>query len=104
MFNAEINRKLDLIIRLLCRLLNEEYLTVKTIEDLTTDVEAQTTLTTAVQTTISGLAEQIAALKTTQTDPTTAAKIDALAQKVEANNAAFQAAIPANTPAATPAQ
>ena len=73
---------------------------MKTIDDLTNDVAAQSTVIQSTNTLLSGLSAQIAALKTTQTDPATAAKIDALASQVEANTSNLSAAITANTPAA----
>lgn len=105
MFDFRHARQLDRIeanqakiIGLLQTTLQKEITMAKTIQDLTTDVTASTTLEQSIETMVTGMAAQIAALKTTQTDPATAAAIDALATQVEANNAALQAAVTANTP------
>lgn len=73
---------------------------MKTLEDLKADVASEETVITANNTLLAGLSAQIAALKTTQTDPATAAAIDALATQVEADRDSLSAAVVANTPAA----
>lgn len=73
---------------------------MKSLSDLQADVSAETTVDGSILTLVSGLSDQIAALKTTQTDPATAAAIDALATQVETNTASLSAAVAANTPAA----
>jgi len=73
---------------------------MKTLADLQADVEAETTVEKSAVTLLTGLTAQIAALKTTQTDPNTAAAIDALAQSVEGATADLSAGVVANTPAA----
>lgn len=73
---------------------------MKTLADLQADVEANTSATQSAATLLGGLSQEIANLKTTQTDPATAAAIDALAAKVEENTASLAAAVTANTPAA----
>lgn len=101
-----VEKKLDRIIILLSALTTiqkrEFSLTMKTLEDLQTDVAAETDATKAAATLLSNLSKQIADLKTTQTDPATAAKIDALAASVEGATADLAAAVTANTPAAAP--
>lgn len=68
------------------------------IDDLVTDVSQETTLEGSVETLLTGLAAQIAALQSG--DPATQAKIDALHTQLTANIAALQSAVTANTPAA----
>ncbi len=75
-------------------------LTMKTLTDLQADVADETTVEQSAITLLGGLSAQIAALKTTNTDPTTAAEIDTLANTVEANKKALADAVTANTPAA----
>lgn len=76
---------------------------MKTLSDLEADVAAEGTVIASNNTLLTGLSAQIAALKNDQTDPTTAARIDALAQAVESQTASLSAAVVANTPAAAPA-
>lgn len=73
---------------------------MKTLADLQSDLEANTSATQSAAALLGTLSQEIAALKTTQTDPATAAAIDALTAKVEDNTAALAAAVTANTPAA----
>jgi hypothetical protein len=70
-----------------------------TMEDLTTYIEAQGTVIDGAATAFSNLSAQIADLKTHQTDPETAAKIDTLAAQVLEHNQRLSAAILANTTA-----
>jgi|GEM_PF-3691639 len=95
-----LNAKMDRAINLLTQLLERENTTMKTLQDLQTDVTTETNAVTGVTTLLSGLSAQIAQLKSEQTDPGTAAKIDDLATQVESNAAALAAAVAANTPAA----
>lgn len=74
-----------------------ETLIMKTLADLQNDVAADTTAEQSAITLLGGLSAQIAALKTTQTDPNTAAAIDALATEVETNTSTLAAAVTANT-------
>lgn len=73
---------------------------MKTLADLEADVTAETSVENAMMVLVGQLVAEILDLKTTQTDPDTAARIDALASKVETNAATMQAAVVANTPAA----
>ena len=73
---------------------------MKTLADLQADVEAETTVEKSAVKLLTGLTAQIAALKTTQTDPATAAAIDALANSVEASTSDLADSVTANTPAA----
>jgi uncharacterized protein involved in exopolysaccharide biosynthesis len=83
-------------------ILEKENIEMADLTKLTEDVTAQTTLVASVQTMLAGLQQQITDLKSqVSQDPATQAAIDALAQQVEANNAALSSAVPANTPAAT---
>lgn len=83
--------------------LRQGNLIMKSLSDLQADVAAEDTVIASNNVLLTGLSAQIAALKTTQTDPATAAAIDALASDVEASTASLSAAVTANTPAATPA-
>lgn len=89
-----IERKLD---QLLFALKSMETFIMKTLTDLQNDVAAETTAEQSAITLLGGLSAQIAALKTTQTDPDTAAAIDALATQVETNTASLASAVTANT-------
>lgn len=71
-----------------------------TVDDLVSDVAAQKTVIDGLDTLLANIAAQIAALKSSQTDPDTAAKIDALHASVTENTGRIQADIVANTPAA----
>jgi uncharacterized coiled-coil protein SlyX len=90
---AEIEAKLN-------ALLTKETKMAKTIDDLTTDVEATKTVNASVMTLLTGLTAQITALKSASTDAGTAVKIDALASQMEAQNTDLAAAVTANTPGA----
>lgn len=72
---------------------------MKTLADLEADVASETTAVNSASTLLSGLSQQIADLKNTQTDPDTAARIDALATSVETARDQLAAAVVANTPA-----
>jgi DNA-binding transcriptional LysR family regulator len=74
---------------------------MKTLADLQADVAAETTQEKSLETLVSGMAAQIAALKTTQTDPATAAAIDSLATQIEQNTSDLSNAVTANTPDAS---
>lgn len=73
---------------------------MKSLADLQADVARETSVTQAAVTLLGGLSQQIANLKSNNTDPTTAAAIDALASQVENSTDALSAAVTANTPAA----
>lgn len=70
-----------------------------TVDDLVSDVAAQKTVIDGLDALLANIAAQIAALKSTQTDPTTAQKIDDLHNAVVANTSRIQADVVANTPA-----
>lgn len=74
--------------------------TQTSIDQLNAAVAAQTTVEASVETLLTGMAAQIAALKTGQTDPAVLAAIDSASAIVGANNAKASAAVAANTPAA----
>lgn len=78
----QILARLASIEALLAHLLRMEITNMRTIDDLVTDFSTMMTDINA----------QIAALKTAQTDPATAAKIDALDTVVQAKIAEFNAA------------
>lgn len=71
-----------------------------TVDDLVQDVAAQATVIDGLDTVLKNIADEIAALKSNQTDPATAAKIDALHTAVIGNTARISADVVANTPAA----
>lgn len=75
-----------------------------TVDDLVSDVAAQKTVIDGLDTLLANIAAQIAALKSSQTDPDTAAKIDALHASVTENTGRIQADIVANTPSDTAPQ
>lgn len=75
---------------------------MSTLDDVIANVaDEDTTIDSAVDA-INGLNAQIAALKTSQTDPATAAKIDALNADITAKKAKLAAAFIVNTPTVTP--
>lgn len=74
-----------------------------TVDDLVSDVAAQKTVIDGLDTLLANIAAQIAALKSSQTDPDTAAKIDALHASVTENTGRIQADIVANTAPTPPA-
>jgi tRNA A37 threonylcarbamoyladenosine dehydratase len=100
MFDNELHEKLDAILRRLAQL--KELLTkegtfiMSAIDDLTTQVAANTTVEQSAITLIQGLAD---ALKAAGTDPV---KLAALATQLKTSQTALAAAITANTPAAPP--
>lgn len=73
--------------------------TQQKLDDLNTAVTAETTVEGSVETLLSGLSAQIAALKTGQTDPAILAAIDSATALVNQNTVKFQAAVAANTAA-----
>ncbi len=75
--------------------------TQASIDNLNNAVAQETTVEKSVETLLTGMAAQIAALKTGVTDPAVSAAIDAATAIVVANNAAAAAAVAANTPAST---
>jgi hypothetical protein len=70
------------------------------IDDLTTKVQAESTVTASAITLLNGLSAEIAGLKNSTTDPATLAAIDALASSVSSQTSDLAAAVTANTPAA----
>jgi hypothetical protein len=113
MFNAEINRKLDLITRLLVRLLhlveNEgEYLMAlqPEVQALVDQVTANTNSAQAAQAALKAEADQITALQAQIAGISPGAPIDAedlqaikdATAQLQQTNAAMQTAVPANTP------
>jgi hypothetical protein len=71
------------------------------LDNLNTQVTAQTTVEDSIETLLTGLSAQIAALKTGVTDPAVIAAINSAAEIVANNVARAQAAVTANTPAAS---
>ncbi len=69
------------------------------LDALNAAVAKETTIEQSVETLLTGLAAQIAALKTGVTDPAVLAAIDSATAIVSSNNDKFQAAVVANTPA-----
>lgn len=86
-----IERKLD---QILSALTKQEVKIMATLDQLTTDVAADTDAVNSAVTLINGLAQQI---KDAGTDPVA---LKALTDKLEANTSALAAAVTANTPAA----
>lgn len=84
------------LFRFLGTLVNNEEKIMAKIDDLVTDVASETTLEGSVETLLTGLAAQVAALQSG--DPATQAKIDALHTQLTSNITALQAAVTANTP------
>jgi hypothetical protein len=82
--------KLDLILTKLEKIM-------ATIDELVADVAAQSTVIDGLDVLLKNLADQIAALKSNQTDPATAAKIDALAASVTENTKRIQDDVTTNT-------
>lgn len=74
--------------------------TQDSIDKLNAAVADQTTIEASVETLLTGMAAQIAALKTGVSDPAVIAAIDAASAIVVADNAKTAAALVANTPAA----
>ncbi len=70
------------------------------LDKLNATVTEQTTVEASIETLLTGLSEQISALKNDQTDPAVIDAINAAAAIVSANNAKASAAVVANTPAA----
>lgn len=73
---------------------------MQTLADLQAAVAADTTVEQSAVTLLTGLSVQIAALKTTQTDPATGAAIDALVTQVKSNSSNLADAVTTNTPVA----
>lgn len=71
-------------------------------EALVAEVEENSSVVGSASTTLTTLAQEIRDLKDQITDPTAQAKLDELAARIDANNAALAAAIAANTEAAVP--
>lgn len=76
---------------------------MKDLATLEADVANETTVEASIEALVVQLVAEINDLKTAGTDSATAARIDALATKVESNLATMQSAVVANTPAAPPA-
>jgi hypothetical protein len=97
----DIHHKLDRILEVLSQLTwllaKESALTMAALDDLTTQVKANTDAEASAITLIQGLAD---ALKAAGTDP---AKLAALQTQLLTSQTALAAAIVANTPAAPPA-
>jgi uncharacterized coiled-coil protein SlyX len=98
--DCAIGRRLDLILARLEQLIMIDATTQKSLDNLNAAVAAQTTVEASVETLLTGMAAQIAALKTGVTDPAVLAAIDSAAAIVIADNAKTAAAVAANTPAA----
>ena len=93
-------RKLDWILGELMALRKEiAHMTVN-LDALTQAVTDEETVEASAIALLTGLAAQVAALKTASTDPATQAAIDALAAKILADKQAMADAVTANTPAA----
>jgi hypothetical protein len=102
--SGSVGQKLDEIITQLSvittQVQNMDAATQAKLDALNTAVAANTTVEQSVETLLTGLAAQIASLKTGVTDPAVLAAIDSATAIVSANNAKFADAVTANTPAA----
>lgn len=94
---ARFGSKLDLI------LANQEKI-MASLDDVLSDITAETDAISSVSTLITGLKQQLAdALSGTTLPPATQAKVDQIFAAAEANKAALATAILANTPEEPPA-
>jgi len=98
--DPDLQRELGQIFNALTAILTNQVKIMATIDDVVSEVAAQSTVIDSLDTLLTNIAAQIAALKSTQTDPATAAKIDALATSVQANSDRISADVVKNTPAA----
>lgn len=73
-------------------------LIMSTIDELVANVADEDTVIDSAVVLLGEMQKQIADLKTNQTDPATASKIDALNQDITAKKAALAAALVTNTP------
>ena len=96
-----MNKDIREIKQLLTDILINQEIIMATLDTLVADVAAEDTVIESAVALLGGLSTQIAALKTTQTDSATAAKIDQLSADVVAKTAALSTAVAANTPVAT---
>jgi len=118
MFNAEVNRKLDLLIRLVARVLaltedeREELMALQPeVQDLVDKVAANSNAVQAATQALQAEAKQIADLQAQIAGITPGAPIDAedlqaikdAASKLADTNSALQTAVPQNAPPAPPA-
>jgi predicted nucleic acid-binding Zn-ribbon protein len=101
---ARIETKLDKILAELQALRKADEHMAVNLDALTQAVTDEETVDASVETLITGLQAQIAALSTPSTDSTTQASIDALVARLGTQKAALTAAVTANTPAAQVAQ
>jgi hypothetical protein len=90
-----VERKLDQIITLLTALAVKEGQMAKTLDDVQADVTAQTTVVSSVVTLLQGLKAQLD-VAIASGNP---AKVQAVADALEANTTALANAVAANTPA-----
>jgi len=74
-----------------------------TLDTVAEDLTANTSAVGSAVLLLGTLAQEVHDLKGAQTDPVTAAKIDALDEKIRANTDALAAAVAANTESAAPA-
>jgi hypothetical protein len=99
MFGSEHNRKLDLIIGLLYKVLNKENILMATIQDVSAAVSAESSVDDSIVTLLNGVVQQ---LKDAQASNNPAA-LDAVIAGIQTNTKKLQDAVTANTPV-TPAQ
>jgi hypothetical protein len=92
--DKKTSKKLDAILRILQDIRRKEVIILKEMDDLETQVTGIESVDQSAVTLIQGIAAQLADAKT---DP---AKIQALADRLNASATALAAAITANTPAA----
>jgi hypothetical protein len=95
--SGSADRKLDRILALLEKQIMIDATTQKSLDDLNAAVAAETQVETSVETLLTGLSDQIAALKTGVTDPAVLAAIDSATAIVTADTARAAAAVAANT-------
>lgn len=99
---ARIEAKLDQLLALVQPIAQQETKIMAAEDDLTAAVANETTVEASAATAITGLIAQVQALTASGADTVPAADIEALVTKMQASQAALAAAIPTNTPAATP--
>jgi hypothetical protein len=93
--DGAVDPRIDTILQALTRIEGKENKMATTLDTLTSDVAAETTVEQSAITLLQGLK---ASLDAAGTDP---AKLAALSTQIESNTAGLAAAITANTPAAS---
>jgi hypothetical protein len=95
----ELREMVSLLLQQNYFILKQERQIMFNVSDLVTEVADEKTTVDGAVVTLNGMAALIASLKTTQTDPATAAAIDKAVSDLRANRVPLAAAIIADTPA-----